>query len=156
GHRQDGNVVVLDCLREWKPPFNPTDVILEASELLKAYRVGRISGDRYAGEWCRQSFRERTISYEVSAQSKGDIYINFLPQLTAGRLRLLDHQGLLGPLCSLERGPTGGTGRDVVDHPRGAHDDLANAVAGMAGVTKYNGYPVDLSWVSAPADDAAA
>jgi hypothetical protein len=155
GHRQDGSVVVLDCLREWRPPFNPTDVILEASELLRSYRVGKISGDRYAGEWCRQPFREHGVAYEPSARSKGDIYINFLPMLNAGRVRLLDHQRLAGQLASLERTTTRGTGKDVVDHPRGGHDDLANAAAGMAAVTKYYNYDTSMDWVSGPTDAAA-
>jgi hypothetical protein len=146
-HRHDSNIVVLDALREWRPPFNPADVISEASELLKSYRVGRIYGDRFAGEWCRQPFREADIAYEISERSKGDLYVNFLPLLNAGRVRLLDHQRLIGQLCSLERRTSRG-GRDSIDHPQGAHDDVCNAVAGVVAVAKRGSYPSDLSWVS--------
>jgi hypothetical protein len=110
--RQDSNIVMLDALREWRPPFNPADVIGEASELLKSYRVGRVYGDRFAGEWCRQPFREAGVAYEISAQSKGDLFINFLPLLNANRVRLLDHQRLIGQLCSLKRRTSRG-GRDI-------------------------------------------
>jgi hypothetical protein len=109
-HRQDSNIVVLDALREWRPMFNPADVISEASELLKSYRIAKIFGDRFAGEWCRQPFRDVLISYEISAQNKRDLYINFLPLLNAGRVRLLDNQRLIGQLCSLERRTSRGGG----------------------------------------------
>ena len=52
GHSEDG-VVVLDALRERKPPFSPDDVMLEFAQLLKTYRITKIQGDRYAGEWPR-------------------------------------------------------------------------------------------------------
>jgi hypothetical protein len=42
---------------------------------------------------------------------------------------LLDNQVLIGQLCALERS-TGPSGRDRIDHPRGAHDDLCNAACG--------------------------
>jgi hypothetical protein len=150
-HRQDSNNVVLDALREWRPPFNPADVISEASDLLKSYRVGRVYGDRFAGEWCRQPFREAGVAYEISAQ-----YTNFLPLLNSGRVRLLDHQRLIGQLCSLERRTSRG-GRDSIDHPQGAHDDVCNSVAGVAALARRGSYPTDQSWVSDESDaDAAA
>jgi hypothetical protein len=31
-------------------------------------------------------------------------------------------------------------GRDSIDHAPGAHDDLANAVAGLAAISKQGGY----------------
>jgi hypothetical protein len=37
---------------------------------------------------------------------------------------------MVAQLCGLERRTTRGTGRDIVDHPPNAHDDLINAVAG--------------------------
>src|SRR5262249_7245183 len=45
GHRE-ADVVVLDALREIKPPFSPDSAVAEFSELLKSYRVSRITGDR--------------------------------------------------------------------------------------------------------------
>jgi hypothetical protein len=155
-HRQQDNIIVLDCLREWRPPFNPVDIVSEAVQVCQNYRVGRLYGDRFAGEWCRLPFREAGVGYEISAQSKTDLYINSLPLLNAGRVRLLDHQRLIGQLISLERTTTRGTGRDVVDHPRGAHDDVANAAVGVISRAKHGGYPTSLDWVSGPPDEAAA
>jgi len=154
--RQDGNIVVLDCLREVRPPFSPIDVVNEFAQVCQSYRVARIYGDRFAGEWCRQPFRESGVAYEISAQSKTDLYLNFLPQLNAGRVRLLDHQRLIGQLSSLERRVTRGTGRDVIDHPSRAHDDCANCVAGVVSVAKRGTYDASLSWVSGGEADADA
>jgi hypothetical protein len=42
---------------------------------------------------------------------------------------LLDHPRLVAQLCALERRTARG-GRDSIDHPPGAHDDVANAAAG--------------------------
>lgn len=47
---KDNDVVILDALREVKPPFSPEAVVIELAALLKSYRVTRVSGDRYAGE----------------------------------------------------------------------------------------------------------
>jgi hypothetical protein len=135
-HKQGSNTVVLDALREWRPPFNPADVIGEASGLLKSYRVGKVMGDAFGGEWCQQPFREAFISYDLSPQHKNDLYIHFLPQLNAGRVRLLDHQRLIGQLASLER-RTARSGKDSIDHPRAEHDDICNAVAGVAGAITF-------------------
>jgi hypothetical protein len=67
GHRERSGMVVLDALREVRPPFNPTGVVAEFAQVLQSYRVSRVHGDRFAGEWCRQPFREHGIAYEVSA-----------------------------------------------------------------------------------------
>jgi hypothetical protein len=64
---------------------------------------------------------------------------------------------LVHQLTSLERTVTKGSGRDVIDHPRDMHDDLANCCAGAATVAKgkYR-YQSDLSWVYEDNDAAAA
>jgi hypothetical protein len=43
---------------------------------------------------------------------------------------LLDHPKLVFQLCALERRTARG-GKDSIDHVPNAHDDLANAVAGV-------------------------
>ena len=54
-----------------------------------------------------------------------------LPLLNAGRVELLEHQRLATQLVALER-RTSRTGRDLISHPPGGHDDLAVAVCGAA------------------------
>jgi hypothetical protein len=57
------------------------------------------------------------------------LYLELLPRLGSAELELPDNDLLVDQLAALERRPRSG-GRDVVDHPPGGRDDLANAVAG--------------------------
>ena len=43
---QDGELAVLDCLTEIKPPFDPM-ATAQMATVLKSYRVGTAQGDRY-------------------------------------------------------------------------------------------------------------
>jgi hypothetical protein len=123
--------VVLDCLLERKAPFSPEAAVAEFAGTLKAYRCSAVTGDRYAGEWPRERFRVHGISYEPAEQNRSELYLAFLPILNSGRLELLDHPRMVSQFCGLER-RTARSGKDTVDHAPGAHDDLANAVAGAA------------------------
>lgn len=77
GHREerDGQpVAVLDAVRERRPPFSPETVVEEYASLLKTYRVTKVTGDRYAGEWPREAFLRHGVAYEPAAKSKSDLY----------------------------------------------------------------------------------
>jgi hypothetical protein len=123
------NSVILDAVRERKPPFSPEAVVEDFAQLLKSYGIGRVTGDRYAGEWPRERFRVHGIAYECADKPKSDIYRDLLPLLNSGRIELLDNSRLITQLCALERRTARG-GRDSIDHPPGAHDDLINSAAG--------------------------
>jgi hypothetical protein len=148
GHRLD-DVVIVDCLRERKPTFSPEEVVQEFATLLSSYHVSRVVGDRFAGEWPRERFRERGISYEPAQKPKFDLYRDLLPAINSRKLDLLDDARLLTQLVGLERRTARG-GRDSIDHAPGAHDDLANAVAGLAAIAKRGSYDSSLDWVSGP------
>jgi hypothetical protein len=77
-HRE-GEVAILDAVREVRPPFSPESVVEDFAEVLRLYRITSISGDRYAGEWPREQFRKRGIGYEPAAQPKS----RHLPRLVA-------------------------------------------------------------------------
>jgi hypothetical protein len=111
-----------------KPPFSPEGVVQEFADLLKSYKITKVKGDRYAGEWPREQFAKRGIKYEPCGDPKGTLYVNFLPMLNSGKVRLLGNKRLVSQLIGLERSTARG-GKDSIDHARGAHDDLANAVA---------------------------
>ncbi len=130
GHR-DGERAVVDVLRAWRAPFNPSGVVAEAAALLRDYRVSRVTGDRFAGEWPREACRAHGITYEVARLPKSDLYLALVAHVNAGRLELVDDADLLRELRGLER-RRGPSGRDRVDHRPGSHDDRANAVAGLA------------------------
>jgi hypothetical protein len=127
-HRED-KVAVLDVIREVQPPFSPDQVVADFAATLKAYRIGRVEGDRYGGQWVQESFRTHGITYVASAKPKSDIYKNMLPMLNSGEVDLLDNARLVAQLCALERRTARG-GRDSIDHGPGGHDDVANAAAG--------------------------
>jgi len=145
-HR-DGERVVVDCVREVKPPLSPENVIVEFVSVLKSYRCHKVTGDRYGGEFPREQFRKRGITYNVSERVKSDIYVDFLPLLNSGRVMLPRNEKLIRQLCSLERTTVRGSGKDTIDHPRdrGMHDDLANAVAGAAVLAgSFGGYTIEM------------
>lgn len=127
-HLEDGKVVV-DAVRERKPPFSPEAVVGEFSETLKAYHIHCVRGDRYGGEFPRELFRKQKIEYRVADKTRSDLYRDLLPRLNSGLVDLLDSPKLVAQIVGLERRVARG-GRDSIDHAPGAHDDLANAVAG--------------------------
>jgi hypothetical protein len=138
-HRE-GERGVLDAIREVKPPFSPEAVVKEFADLLKTYVIQVVRGDRYGGQWPAERFQQHGINYEPAENPKSDLYLEFLPLLNGGRVELLEHPRLVNQICSLERRTARG-GRDSIDHPTGAHDDVANAVAGAL-ATLIGGAPM--------------
>jgi hypothetical protein len=125
----EGGRAVLDCVVERRAPFSPDDVAREFAATLKSYQTTTVTGDRYAGEWVRERFLANGIDYRPSELNRSELYLAFLPLVNARRAALLDNERLLVQFSGLERRASRG-GRDVVDHPRGMHDDMANSVAG--------------------------
>jgi hypothetical protein len=130
GHLE-GNVAILDVIREVRPPFSPESVVADFCTLLKSYHVKTVFGDRFAGLWPRERFQVHGVEYNAAVKPKSDLYRDFLPIINGGRAELLDHPKLISQLCALER-KTARSGRDSIDHPPGAnsHDDIVNCVAG--------------------------
>lgn len=126
---KEGETVVLDAVRERKPPFSPEAVVAEFAKTIKAYGLSSVTGDRYAGEWPREQFRKQGIHYKLAEQTRSDLYRDLLPALNSGTLDLLDHRPLVSQLVGLERRVARG-GKESIDHAPGGHDDVANAVAG--------------------------
>lgn len=144
GHDSEGRVIV-DMLRAWLPPFNPSGVVEEAAVLLKTYRINEVTGDRYGGEWPREAFRSQGIGYDLAEQAKSDLYLGLLARVNSGEIELPDTPELLRELRGLER-RRGSAGRDRVDHAPGGHDDRANAVAGVAHLL-VGRVEVNLRWI---------
>ena len=126
---KEGETEILDAVRERRPPFSPEAVTEEYAELIKKYRCTKVYGDRYGGEWPREQFQKYGVNYEPAERTKSELYKDLLPLLNSRAIDLLDNERLVSQLVSLERRTTRG-GRDSIDHLPGAHDDLANAVAG--------------------------
>ena len=67
--------------------------------------------------------------------------------INARRIELLDDPRLINQLCALER-RTARSGRELIDHPPGGHDDVVNTVAGVAAINnKYGSFDPTFSWV---------
>jgi hypothetical protein len=156
-HKEKDGAVIIDCLRERKPPFSPEAVVAEFAATLKSYRIPKVVGDKYGGEWPREQFRKHGISYEAAAKPKSDLYSSLLPAINSGKIDLLDEPRSIAQLCALERRTSRG-GRDSIDHPPNGHDDVSNAVAGAFSIAKRGSYDSGLDWVNGPKtdDDAEA
>lgn len=133
-HAEDGRAMV-DLIREVRPPFSPESVTQEFCATLANYRIKRVQGDRYGGEWPREQFRKLGVIYDTAERTASQAFLELLPLVNGKRIGLLDHRRMIDQLIGLERRTGFGTGKDAVGHPPGCHDDIAVAVAGAALLT---------------------
>ena len=129
GHKSEDSKIIIDCIKVYKPPFNPTQVITNMVEALREYNIKEVTGDNYAAEFCAGTLKEQRIRYHKSDLNKSALYLELLPRLCSGEVELLDDARLFTQLVQLERKTRSG-GKDMVDHSHGGHDDIANSVAG--------------------------
>jgi hypothetical protein len=127
-HRE-GNRGILDCVRERSPPFSPDNVVDEFASILRTYRCSVVNGDKYGGEFPRELFHKRGITYRPSERSKSELYLELLPLINSRRVDLLDDRKSIAQLVGLER-RTARSGKDSIDHAPGAHDDRINSIDG--------------------------
>lgn len=139
--------VIVDVLKGWGRHTEREAVVSEAASILKRYGLSRVVGDRYAAAWVREAFRRHGISYtdaqitkdgEPTYLDRSSAYLECEPLFASGLISLLDHPAMVREFINLERRPSQG-GRDRVDHPRGTHDDHANAVALAAAIAARSG-----------------
>jgi hypothetical protein len=152
GHKEA--TVIIDAVREITPPFSPENAVTELVDLLKRFGISTVVGDRYGGEWPREQFRKLGVAYELSSRPKSELYKDLLPLINSRQVELLDHPRAVAQLCSLERRTARG-GRDSIDHAPGAHDDVANAIAGLAVHLASTADHTNLDWIFGPDDDVA-
>lgn len=138
GHRVQSGTIMHDASFVFQPPFKPAAAVAECAGHLRQYRISRVHGDRFGGEWPREEFRKHGIEYELHPRSKSELFVNLLPQLFSQAVDLLDDPKMVAELTSLER-KASPSGREIVDHPKHGHDDRANAVAGMVGLLSEGG-----------------
>jgi|SRR5215475_6982853 len=77
--RGDQTIAVVDYLAERRPPLSPDKVVAEYAAVLKAYGIGRVQSDRYAGQWVVEAFARHGVLCEQSALPKSELYANLLP-----------------------------------------------------------------------------
>lgn len=125
-HRE-GELTVTDGV--WGRHGSPASIAEEFAAILRSYRISRVKGDRYAGRWPRDEFQKHGIEYVPSDRDRSALYIDFMARANSGAVILPPCQKMQRQFANLERRAHRG-GRDTIDHPPGAHDDRANAVAG--------------------------
>lgn len=89
-----------------------------------------------------------------AAKPKSDLYRDALPLINSKRVDLVDHDRMIQQFVGLER-RTARSGKDSIDHAPGAHDDIANVVAGLLvsiGTKPYNGFDTSYRWVTSNAE----
>ncbi len=131
-HRDyEKDTVHLDMLRERKPRFIPAATISEYATLLRAYGVSEVRGDKFAGGFHADEWQRNSITFKASEKTTSENYLQALPMLLSGRVRLLDSATLRSQLIGLERHVQAG-GRETITHANvaSAHDDLAAAACG--------------------------
>lgn len=135
-HRGDAKRIIVDRVEEVSAPFDPKTVTAEFCEIIKLYRIHRVHGDKYSGNWVSSTFKDHEIQYISTDQPKSELYLSLQALVSMRQVQIPDNDRLFQQLMSLERRTRSG-GRDSVDHPPGMHDDLANAVAGVC-ATAYS------------------
>jgi hypothetical protein len=124
----EGGVAVLDAVLEIRAPYSPTAACEQVSALLRSYNLRKVTGDRYSAQFVVDAFSKFGVTYEHSKRDRSAIYQDALPLFTSGRARLLDNPRMVNQFASLER-RTSSLGKDKIDHPPGASDDVCNAAA---------------------------
>jgi hypothetical protein len=137
--------VILDCIREVRPPFSPQSVVAEFCKTLADYHVTDVGGDRWGGEFVREQFEQHGITYECSELPKSDLYRELMPLLNSRNVELLDHPRMAAQYVGLERKTNRGSGKDVIDHMPGQHDDLCNSATGAL-LRASTGHSQDWIW----------
>lgn len=131
GHRTNEGGCVVDSVAERRAPFSPEEVVRDFADTLRRFGVRTVTGDRYGGEWPREAFQRFGINYDVAARDRSALYRETLPLFTGGRVELPPGARIAHQFASLERHTSRG-GKDRIDHPPHGHDDVANAIAGVA------------------------
>lgn len=151
GRGADRRVTQL-VMKGWEKPrggqVSLEGAVADAAKILRSYGCSKIFGDRYAGRVYVEMFARYGVEYvlpvvrdardlhplkdggpDVREQylDRSAIYLEAEALFATGKIQILDHPKLIRELKNLGRRPSPG-GRDRVDHPRGQHDDYANAL----------------------------
>ncbi|GAA0581442.1 hypothetical protein ACFQH5_11220 [Halomonas salifodinae] len=127
GHRE-GDILCIDRVDAARGV--PAEITARYSGVLREYNVKRINLDKYGGSWPADEFGKHGITAEHSPKVRSELYIDSLPAIASERVELPPDERMIQQWTTLER-RTSRAGRDSVDHAPGAHDDRANAVAGL-------------------------
>jgi len=135
GHLE-GEKVVIDVIRSRAPKFNPEEVTSQYCDLLKAYGISRVVGDKFSGDWASNAFAKFGITYDRAEKTKSELYLEAEGAFNTGRVSLPNRETAVSQLKALVRRVRSG-GRDSVDTDSGQPEDEANVLCGViAGLPK--------------------
>ena len=134
GHLEAGRIII-DLVQERLPPFSPEQVAADFAAAFKTYKINKIVGDRFGGEWPREQFMKSGVSYEPAAKAKSELYLGLVSTINSRGVELPENNRLVNQLVELERRTSRG-GRDIIDHAPGGHDDIANVVGGIVSIVQ--------------------
>jgi len=137
GHRE-GERVVVDVIRSRAPKFNPIEQTREYSELLKAYGVTKVIGDKFSGDFASNAFAAHGITYEKCPKAKSALYLEVEGAFNSGRVELPNREVAIAQLKALVRKTRSG-GMDSVDTDSGQSEDEANVIAGLVDLLQGSG-----------------
>lgn len=128
----EGGRIVMDLLngrgRRWLRGVNLEGAVKACCDDMRRYGITEVLGDRYGGEWPPEAFRREGMGYRVAEKPKSDLYLELVPLFLAGKIEIPADPDLIRQLKLLQR-RTGSQGKDVIEKPKGSHDDRANALA---------------------------
>ena len=153
GHKENDRIVV-DVVRSRQPKFNPEDVTLQYSELLKEYKIDEVTGDKFSGDFASNIWEKFGISYKKSAKTKAELYLESESAFNTERVELPNKKLAAMQFKMLVRKTRSG-GRDSVDTPSGEPEDESNVISGVIVAVQgklCHAKPGTVSWVGKPAD----
>ena len=132
----DGKAV-QDLMRGWKKSrgssINLSGILAEIKTNLDRYNLSSVHGDAYGKTWVSERFGDAGIAYIQTENDKSFYYLAMEPLFAQGRVELLDNDEIQREFKTLERRMMPG-GKIKIDHPRGLHDDHANAFSIAAAI----------------------
>lgn len=131
GHLEE-NRFIIDLVRGQRG--TPANIVAEYAELLKSYKVRKVSLDRYGGSVFADEFKRHGIEAEHSPMNRSELYQNALPLMNSNRVELPPCARLQTQLITLER-RTARSGKITIDHPPGGHDDRCNSALGLVALS---------------------
>jgi len=135
--RDEDDLIILDCIMEFRPPFVPDMVIERIADKAEKYGITEITQDRHSIAWIGSDLEKYGIDVEASELTKSEIYSQFSILLNKNLVQLLDNDRMRNQALGLQRFLKS-QGAVRIDHLVGSHDDLINSAAGaIVMATKY-------------------
>ena len=129
GHLENEKAIV-DVVRSRAPKFNPDELTSQYTDLVKRYKINKVYGDKFSGDWASNSWAKHDISYERSEKTKSELYLEAESPFNTERVDIPSKELAITQLKNLIRKTRSG-GKDSVDTDSGQPEDEANVIAGV-------------------------